>query len=249
MYENLKKKYGQNFLIDRNILNKISSLIGRKKQNIIEIGPGNGALTDFILRFEPKSIKLIEIDKDLIMKLESKFSKNSYIEIIQNDILKYDFNGNIDLIISNLPYNISSQIISKICLLEILPDKLILMFQKEFAERLLDKKLNSINSLVNCFYDVNKEFHVSRKCFRPIPKIDSTVLLFSKKKILLLNHNEKKDFIFFKRNLFSQKRKTLKKGLKDFNIKNSEINLSQRVEELSLESLIFLFRDINCEIS
>lgn len=249
MYENLKKKYGQNFLIDRNILNKISSLIGRKKQNIIEIGPGNGALTDFILRFEPKSIKLIEIDKDLIVKLESKFSKNSHIEIIQNDILKYDFNGNIDLIISNLPYNISSQIISKICLLEILPDKLILMFQKEFAERLLDKKLNSINSLVNCFYDVNKEFHVSRKCFRPIPKIDSTVLLFSKKKILLLNHNEKKDFIFFKRNLFSQKRKTLKKGLKDFNIKNSEINLSQRVEELSLESLIFLFRDINCEIS
>ena len=249
MYENLKKKYGQNFLIDRNILNKISSLIGRKKQNIIEIGPGNGALTDFILRFEPKSIKLVEIDKDLIVKLESKFSKNSYIEIIQNDILKYDFNGNIDLIISNLPYNISSQIISKICLLEILPDKLILMFQKEFAERLLDKKLNSINSLVNCFYDVNKEFHVSRKCFRPIPKIDSTVLLFSKKKILLLNHNEKKDFIFFKRNLFSQKRKTLKKGLKDFNIKNSEINLSQRVEELSLESLIFLFRDINCEIS
>ena len=249
MYENLKKKYGQNFLIDRNILNKISSLIGRKKQNIIEIGPGNGALTDFILRFEPKSIKLIEIDKDLIVKLESKFSKKSYIEIIQNDILKYDFNGNIDLIISNLPYNISSQIISKICLLEILPDKLILMFQKEFAERLLDKKLNSINSLVNCFYDVNKEFHVSRKCFRPIPKIDSTVLLFSKKKILRLNHNEKKDFIFFKRNLFSQKRKTLKKGLKDFNIKNSEINLSQRVEELSLESLIFLFRDINCEIS
>ena len=249
MYENLKKKYGQNFLIDRNILNKISSLIGRKKQNIIEIGQGNGALTDFILRFEPKSIKLIEIDKDLIVKLESKFSKKSHIEIIQNDILKYDFNGNIDLIISNLPYNISSQIISKICLLEILPDKLILMFQKEFAERLLDKKLNSINSLVNCFYDVNKEFHVSRKCFRPIPKIDSTVLLFSKKKILLLNHNEKKDFIFFKRNLFSQKRKTLKKGLKDFNIKNSEINLSQRVEELSLESLIFLFRDINCEIS
>ena len=116
MYENLKKKYGQNFLIDRNILNKISSLIGRKKQNIIEIGPGNGALTDFILRFEPKSIKLIEIDKDLIVKLESKFSKKSYIEIIQNDILKYDFNGNIDLIISNLPYNISSQIISKICL-------------------------------------------------------------------------------------------------------------------------------------
>ena len=80
MYENLKKKYGQNFLIDRNILNKISSLIGRKKQNIIEIGPGNGALTDFILRFEPKSIKLIEIDKDLIVKLESKFSKNSILK-------------------------------------------------------------------------------------------------------------------------------------------------------------------------
>ena len=248
MYENLKKKYGQNFLIDRNILKKISGLINKKNLKIIEIGPGNGALTEFILKFEPKKIKLIEIDKDLIVELNSKFS-DSNIEIIHFDILKYKFDENFDLIISNLPYNISSQIISKICLSKILPDKLILMFQKEFADRLLDKKLNSINSLVNCFYDINKKFHVSRNCFRPIPKIDSTVLLFSKKKKLLLNYDEKENFIFFKRNVFSQKRKTLKKVLKNFTIQDSKVNLSLRVEDLSLESLILLFRDINYENS
>ena len=82
--------------------------------------------------------------------------------MINQDILKYQFNEKIDLIISNLPYKISSQILVKICSLSNLPDNLILMFQKEFAQRLLENKLNSLNSLVNCFYDIEKNFDVSK---------------------------------------------------------------------------------------
>ena len=94
------------------------------------------------------------------------------------------------------------------------PNNLILMFQKEFAERLIDKKLNSLNSLVNCFYEIKNSFNVSKNCFRPIPKIDSTVLSFKKKKKILLKKNEINNFIEFKRNLFSHKRKTLNKFIK-----------------------------------
>ena len=87
------------------------------------------------------------------------------------------------------------------------------MFQKEFAERLIDKKLNSLNSLVNCFYEINNSFNVGKNCFRPIPKIDSTVLSFKRKKYSF-KKNEINDFIKFKRNLFSHKRKTLNNQLK-----------------------------------
>ena len=132
------------------------------------------------------------------------------MEINYNDILKYNLEDNIDLIVSNLPYNISSQILVKICLLKKIPNRLILMFQKEFAQRLLDKKLNSLNTLVKCFYDVQKNFDINKKCFRPIPKIDSTVLLFSKKQTPLLNYDEINSFIDFKRKIFSFKRKLLK---------------------------------------
>ena len=113
MYENLKKKFGQNFLIDKNIQKKIISLIPKKNLNIIEIGPGDGRLTEEIIYTKPKTLKIIEIDKDLIPKLESKFLKNEYIKIVNIDIMNFFFDKNTDLIISNLPYNISSQILVK----------------------------------------------------------------------------------------------------------------------------------------
>ena len=182
MYGTLKKKYGQNFLIDQNIIKKICNLVSSKNLNIIEIGPGDGRLTEKVLMFEPQEIKIIEIDPDLIPILESKFSKIHNVKIINENILSYPLSEKIDLIISNLPYNISSQILVRICIMENLPNNLILMFQKEFAERLIDKKLNSLNSLVNCFFEINNSFNVGKNCFRPIPKIDSKVLSFKKKK-------------------------------------------------------------------
>ena len=245
MYEKLKKKYGQNFLIDQNILKKITNQITKKTLNIVEIGPGDGKLTEHILNFKPKKLTLIEIDSDLIPLLNSKFGKNKTIEIVNKDILKNKIDKEVDLIISNLPYNISSQILVNICLMEKLPTNLILMFQKEFAQRLMEKKLNSLNSLVNCFYNINTYFGVSRNCFRPIPKVDSTVLSFTKKDNSLLKINEINHFIEFKRKIFSFKRKSLGKILQKYSFIKDGIDLSKRVEEISLLELIKIFRKVN----
>ena len=245
MYEILKKKYGQNFLIDQNIIRKICSLISNKQLNVIEIGPGDGRLTEQILLSDPQQLKIIEIDPDLIPTLNIKFKKNPKIKIINENILNYPLIEEVDLIVSNLPYNISSQILVKICLMDSPPDNLILMFQKEFAERLIDKKINSLNSLVSCFYEINTSFNVGKNCFRPVPKIDSTVLSFKRKKNVLLKKIEINSFIKFKRNLFSHKRKTLNNLLKDYDFNKKKFDLSVRVEDISLQKLIEIFREIN----
>ena len=245
MYGTLKKKYGQNFLIDQNIIKKICDLVSSINLKIIEIGPGDGRLTEQVLLSEPLELKIIEIDSDLIPILKSKFNKNKNIKIINDDILNYSFIENVDLIISNLPYNISSQILVTICLMKNPPINLILMFQKEFAKRLLDKKLNSLNSLVNCFYEIKNSFNVSKNCFRPIPKIDSTVLSFKRKKNILLEKNEINEFIKFKRKLFSHKRKTLNNLLKDHNFNKEKFDLKLRVEDINLQQLLKIFREIN----
>ena len=117
------------------------------------------------------------------------------------------------------------------------------MFQKEFAQRLLDKKINSINSLISCFYDVKLSFNVSKNCFRPTPKVDSSVLIFSKKDKKLLREDEVNDFIIFKRHLFSHKRKSLKNLLRQYHLEK-DFNLNMRVENLDLETLISIFRKV-----
>lgn len=240
----LKKKFGQNFLIDENILNKINNLIPSEGLNILEIGPGNGKLTDKIILKKPKKLTLVEIDKDLILELSKKYSNDKTIKLINADILKVNLKNRYQLVISNLPYNISSQILVKLSLLKTVPDVLILMFQKEFAIRMMDNKLNSINSLVKCFYSIKQNFHVSKNCFRPIPKVDSTVLTFKKINESLIKRKEIEDFILFKRKLFSQKRKSLKKILKKHYLED-EFNLGLRVENLTLNELIKIFRAVN----
>ena len=244
MYENLKRRYGQNFLIDKNILSKISALILSKNQKILEIGPGNGKLTDEILLKKPNKLTLVEIDSNLINDLKKKYSNFEFVKIINDDILNLNINEKYHIVVSNLPYNISSQILVKLSLLENTPDKLILMFQKEFAKRLLNKKINSINSLILCFYDIKLNFNVSRNCFRPIPKVESSVLTFLRKEKILIEKNEINNFINFKRKLFSYKRKSLKNLLKNYNL-NEKFDLSLRVEDLELSTLIEIFRDIN----
>ena len=240
----LKKKFGQNFLIDNNNLNKISNLIPSENLNILEIGPGNGSLTDKILLKKPSKLTLIEIDNDLKENLKKKYQFNNNVKLINADILKILLKTKYQLVISNLPYNISSQILVKLSLLNYVPEILILMFQKEFAKRLLDKKLNSINSLVRCFYDVKLKFNVSKNCFRPIPKVDSTVLTFRKIKKRLITKKEINDYIIFKRKLFSHKRKSLRNILKKYKL-NNNFDSNLRVENLKLEQLIRLFRETN----
>ena len=169
-------------MIDNNILNKISDLIPSSNLKILEIGPGDGRLTDNILKKDPNYLKLIEIDKDLVKQLRNKYLKNKNISIENEDILNFSTCDFYDLVISNLPYNISSQVLVKLSLLKNRPKKMILMFQKEFATRLLDVNLNSINALINCFYNVKLKFNVSKNCFRPIPKVNSSILTFEKKR-------------------------------------------------------------------
>ena len=240
----LKKKFGQNFLKDKNILNKISKLIQSENLNILEIGPGDGQLTDKIISKKPKSLTLVEIDKDLVKDLSKKYLKYKNIKLINDDILKVVFNKKYDLVISNLPYNISSQILVKLSLLNYIPENLILMFQKEFAFKLIESKLNSINSLVRCFYNIEFNFNISRNCFRPIPKVDSSLLTFKRIKKSLLNKNEINDFILFKRLLFTKKRKSLKNILKKYCLED-KFDLSLRVESLKLDELIKIFRAVN----
>ena len=244
MYENLKKKYGQNFLIDNNILNKITDLISSSNLKILEIGPGDGRLTDNILKKNPENLKLIEIDEDLFKNLKNKYLKNKNVDIENENILNYKINNSYDLVISNLPYNISSQVLVQLSTLNLKPKKMILMFQKEFASRLLDINLNSINALINCFYDVKLRFNVSKNCFRPIPKVNSSILTFERKEKFLLKEIEIDNYIRFKRKLFSHKRKTLKNLLKNYNIKG-DFDLNLRAEKLKLTSLIDIFREIN----
>ena len=237
----LKKRYGQNFLIDQNILNKISNLINSENLNILEIGPGNGKLTDGIILKKPSLLTLIEIDSDLIKYLSQKYLFNKKVNLINADILDYEIKDYYQLIISNLPYNISSQILVKLSTMSKQPDTLILMFQKEFAQRLLDKKLNSINSLIKCFYTIKLNFNVSKNCYRPIPKVDSSVLTFNKLKKKIIKISEINKFIIFKRNLFSHKRKSLKNLLKKYDLKD-EFDLNLRVEDLNLDELVKIFR-------
>ena len=244
MYVKLKKKYGQNFLIDDNITNKIINLINHNNLNILEIGPGDGKLTNKLINKKPKKLDLIEIDTELVKNLIDKFKNHNFLNVINNDILKYDIKNNYDLVVSNLPYNISSQVLIKLSLMREVPNEMILMFQKEFATKLLEDKLNSINSIINCFFKIRLKFHVSKNCYRPIPKVDSSVLKFEKLNKSLIKTDEIESFIKFKRYLFSYKRKSLGNLLKKYKF-NENINLSMRAESLKLKELIKIFREIN----
>ena len=244
MHAKLKKKYSQNFLIDKNISNKIVSLINLENLNILEIGPGDGRLTKKILERNPAKIDLIEIDRELVNILKIIYSKYKFVNIINKDILKFNIEKDYDLVISNLPYNISSQILIKLSLLKKNPHEMILMLQKEFAHKLLESNLNSINSIINCFYNIRFAFNVSKNCFRPVPKVDSSVLKFEKLSKNLIKKNEIESFIKFKRYIFSHKRKSLNNLLKKYKI-NDEVNLNIRAESMKLKEFIQIYRKIS----
>ena len=250
MHVKLKKRFGQNFLVDKNISKKIIKLIPLNTKNIIEIGPGIGHLTDFLMTEDIEKLSLIEIDDDFIPILKNKYSSLNYVEIVNKDVMKLDLSNYIQesLIISNLPYSISSQVLVKINNYYHF-NMMILMFQKEFAERLTSKKLNNLNCLINCFYNIKKEFNISRNSFIPSPKIESSVLVFHKKNKSLINHSDIKVYSFFKSMIFVNKRKKISTILKKhhFNIDNLP-NIEMRAEECNLEQFINLFCLLKSEL-
>ena len=259
-----KKSLGQNFLIDKNIVHKITNLINIKNRNILEIGPGKGALTDQILRKQPKSLILVEKDNSLSEFLELKYKKNKKIKIYNKDILKFDLDKKLKantIIFGNLPYNISSQILVKMIRLKKNPVKylaLIFMFQKELAERIIGKfgtpKYGRLSILSNYKLNILYKFNVSSNCFLPKPKVDSTIVYFkphnlNNYKIQNVENLEKITHI-----LFSNKRKMINKNIKKIfknNLDNKyikKLNLKSRPSDLSPDTyynLTKLFEEAN----
>ena len=196
-----------------------------KNDNILEIGPGSGNLTEYIIKSKPKNIIVVEKDIELIKILENRFKKN--IKIINNDVLKLSENFYNDkfVIFGNLPYNISTQILSNWCLnKKIKFKKLILMFQKEVADRIIakvnTKNYSRITILANWKFNIKKIFDISPECFSPKPKIKSTLLEFIPKKNIIEIKNPK-NLENITKIFFSQRRKMIKKNFiklfKDFN--------------------------------
>ena len=213
-----KKSLGQNFLIDQNILKRIVSLIKIEDKFVLEIGPGTGNLTSYILKNNPKKLIVVEKDKLLANYLKKKFE--SRISIINDDILKIDekklYNKKL-IVFGNLPYNISTEILAKwIINLENTNfwfNSLILMFQKEVADRILSK-FNSSNYgrltiLANWKLEIDKICDVKPGSFFPKPKVDSSLLFFKPKKIFYQFKNSK-NLEKITRIFFNQRRKKIK---------------------------------------
>jgi len=247
-----KKSLGQNFLIDKNIINKIINIAKiEKKDTVLEIGSGYGSLTEAILKESPKKIYAIEKDKKIFFHLEEKFGNNKNLQIINDDILnilKKKVLGKDVIVFGNLPYNISTQILSS--LIHNSKSKpwykiLVFMFQKEVADRIIaksgDKEFGRLAILANWSLDIKRHFYVSKNCFFPKPKIDSAILSFIPKKKNKYNFKNSKNLETVTRVLFSARRKMINKSfLKLFNgnktiADNIDLNLSLRPEKLSNE--------------
>jgi len=213
-----KKSLGQNFLIDREVLELIVSTVDIANKEILEIGPGSGNLTNYILKKNPTKIFVIEKDDELALLLNEKF--DNQIEIINNDILKIDENkiSNQKLIVfGNLPYNISTAILSKWITnidKKIWFESLVLMFQKEVANRIIAESNNSnygrLSILTNWKLNVKKIIDIKPESFSPRPKVVSSLLLFTPKENSFELKNAK-NLELITRVFFSQRRKMLKK--------------------------------------
>ena len=255
-----KKSLGQNFLIDKNILKKIVN-IGNisRDDNILEIGPGTGNLTEYIIKSKPKTLVAVEKDVELSKILERKF--NNQIKVVNKDILKLSENFYNEEFITygNLPYNISTQILAYWCLnKKIKFKKMILMFQKEVADRITakvnTKNYSRITILANWKFSIKKIFDISPECFSPKPKIKSTILEFVPKKNITEIQNPK-NLEHITRIFFSQRRKMIKKNIiklfKNYRDVSKSINLklTDRPQNISVDKYIKIVKKFENKLS
>ncbi len=242
-----KKSLGQNFLIDKSIINLIIENGNIEKNDVVfEVGPGTGNLTEEILSREPKKIFTVEKDKILANKLVEKFKDKIFM--INKDILQINEEKLSDqpmIVFGNLPYNISTQILAKwikIAHLNNTFKRLILMFQKEVGERIIadtnKKNYGRLSILTSWRMNVKKITDVSPKSFFPIPKVESTILLFEPK-IKYYNLKNPKNLEYITNVFFNQRRKMIKKPINSLFKNPSElshklnINLNDRPQNLS----------------
>ena len=242
-----KKSLGQNFLIDKNICKKIINLTKIRNNNILEIGPGTGSLTEEILKNNPKKLTIIEKDENLFKQLKNKFNQIKNLEIINDDALNYDYYKipNQTKIISNLPYNISIKLIINWIKINNKFDELILMIQKEVADKMNfqnKQKKNRLNFFINITSQYKIKFDVSRNVFFPKPKIQSSVVQIKPFKNIKINLDNLENFT---KEIFKYKRKKLSnvlKSNKNYTIGISNNLLEKRAEDLKFDELLNIFK-------
>ena len=256
MFIKPKKSLGQNFLIDRTVLEQIVDTVEITNKEVLEIGPGSGNLTTFILKKNPKKLYVIEKDNELVLLLKDKFTDE--ITIINDDVLKVSedkISSKKLTVFGNLPYNISTEILSKwITNLDknIWFESLVLMFQKEVAERIIAEsntsKYGRLSILSNWKLNIKKIIDIKPQSFSPRPKIESTLLLFTpREKIFELK--DAKNLEMITRVFFSQRRKMLKKPFNQvFNnakeiAKKFDIDLNLRPQNLEPEIYFKLVKE------
>lgn len=251
----LKKKFGQNFIIDENVINSIIDKSKIDKDTlVIEVGPGAGSLT-YKLGMSAKNVVCYEIDTTLENVLKENIRDLNNVKVIYQDFLKANVLDDIKgyeykklYFVANLPYYITTPIIIKIIEDCIPVDKMVFMVQKEVGNRFKalpgSKEYGSLSVYLNYYFDVKKILDISRHVFMPEPNVDSIIVEFSKKENLLPVENEE---MFFKliRDSFTQKRKMLRNNLKGYDLEKIEqvlnrhnLDLSVRAEQLSTEIFI-----------
>ena len=244
-----KKSLGQNFLIDEKVLNQIVNCVNIENKTILEIGPGTGNLTRYILNKKPKNFTVIEKDNELANKLKEQFKEK--LNIINNDILNIDehslFKEKV-IVFGNLPYNISTEILSK-WIINLNNDfwfeNLVLMFQKEVADRIIASYNNSnygrLSILANWKLIIKKICDIKPNSFLPKPKIDSSLLFFTPRKDFY-KINDPKNLEKITRVFFSNRRKMIKKPFNQiFNgdpriLEKLNVNLNLRPQNLNFET-------------
>lgn len=252
---NFKKKFGQNFIVDENIINSIVTKSAIDKETlVIEIGPGAGSLTAKLAE-SSKQVLCYEIDTTLKEILNENLKQYNNVDIIYQDFLEADVINDIKkynytklYIVANLPYYITTPIIINVIEKKLNVDKMVVMVQKEVGDRFKasvgTKDYNSLSIYLNYYFNVRKLMDISRKIFIPKPNVDSIVVEFTKKEN---NYNLKNEEIFFKliRDSFTQKRKTIRNNLKNYDLnkieeilKKHNQDLSTRAEQITIETFV-----------
>ena len=252
---NFKKKFGQNFIIDENIINSIIKVADLNKDTlVIEIGPGAGSLTTK-LALSAGFVLCYEIDQTLKEVLDNNLKDIDNIKVIYQDFLKADVNEELKkysfsriCVVANLPYYITTPIVTKIIDDQMPIDKMVIMVQKEVGDRFKaspnSKDYGSLSVFLNYYFDIKKELDVSKNVFLPKPNVDSIVVTLNKKQQKKVCLNEQ---VFFKliRDSFKQKRKNLRNNLKEYDLQKIEkvllkygYDLTCRAEQLDLDVYI-----------
>lgn len=248
-----RKRFGQNFLVDIGVINDIVRAIAPKQDdNIVEIGPGQGAITSLLLDACPQ-LNVVELDRDLIPILLAQFANYSGFKIHQTDALKFDFTSlastdNPLRVVGNLPYNISTPLIFHLLEQREVISDMHFMLQKEVVLRLAagpnDKNYGRLSVMTQYFCAIENLFEVGPNSFKPAPKVDSAIVRLTPHKTLPFIAKQPIKFEHLVKTAFAQRRKTLRNNLKnlseDISLDQLDIDLSRRAETVSVQEYVNL---------